>query len=71
MDGQIIQEAECEKLRMNIRYQANTEIADAERNFNMQKAVFETQVNQQKAEAELAYELQVTKATFIDINGCP
>jgi len=50
---------------MNIRYQANTEIADAERNFNMQKAIFETQVNQQKADSELAYELQVKIYYFL------
>ena len=44
---------------MDISYQTQTNIADASREYQMQKAVFDQEVNTKKADAELAYELQV------------
>ncbi|KAL5016886.1 hypothetical protein ScPMuIL_006475 [Solemya velum] len=56
-----IREAECEKARMDARYQADTKIADSSRAFQMQKAAYDMEVNAKKAESELAYELQAAK----------
>jgi len=56
-----IREAECEKARMDAKYDADTKIADASRLYEMQKASFDMEVNARKAEAELAYELQAAK----------
>lgn len=56
-----IKEAECEKSRMDARYEADTKIANSKRQYEMQKANFDVEVNTQKAEAELAYELQAAK----------
>ena len=44
---------------MDVAYQAQTNIADSSREFQMQKAAFDQEVNARKAEAELSYELQV------------
>lgn len=56
-----IREAECEKLKMDAKYAADTKVADSKRQFEMQKAAFDMEVNARKAEAELAYELQSAK----------
>lgn len=56
-----IREAECEKARMDTKYQADAKIADSSREFQMQKAHFDSEVNTRRAEAELAYELQCAK----------
>jgi len=56
-----IREAECEKLRMDSKFEADTKIADSARAYQMQKASFDMEVNRGKAEAELAYELQAAK----------
>nr|BAE93513.1 hypothetical protein similar to Flotillin 2 [Enchytraeus japonensis] len=56
-----IREAECEKVRMDTKYSADTKIANSKRQFEMQKANFDMEVNRSKAEAELAYELQAAK----------
>lgn len=53
------QEAECEKEKMDVAYQAQTNIADSSREYQMQKASYDQEVNARKAEAELSYELQV------------
>ena len=58
----INQEAECEKEKMDVAYQAQTNIADSSREFQMQKAAFDQEVNARKAESELSYELQVNLA---------
>lgn len=44
---------------MDVTYQTQTNIADASREFQMQKAAFDQEVNTKKADAELSYELQV------------
>lgn len=41
----LLQEAECEKLRMDAKYAADTKIADSARMFQMQKAGFDIEVN--------------------------
>ena len=44
---------------MDARYGADTKIANSNREFQMRKADFDQEVNTKKAEAELAYQLQV------------
>ena len=39
------QEAECEKLRMDAKYDADSKIADSARQYQMQKANFDMEVN--------------------------
>ena len=39
------QEAECEKLRMDAKYAADTKVADSKRMYEMQKAAFDMEVN--------------------------
>lgn len=56
-----IREAECEKIKMDSKYRADAIIADSAREYQMQKANFDMEVNARKAEAELAYELQAAK----------
>ena len=46
---------------MDSKYRADAVIADSAREYKMQKAHFDTEVNMQKAEAELSYELQGAK----------
>jgi hypothetical protein len=52
-------EAECTKEMMDVKYSTQAKIADASREYQMNKAAFDQEVNTKKAEAELAYELQV------------
>ena len=40
-----LQEAECEKARMDTKYKADASVADASREFKMQKAHFDSEVN--------------------------
>ncbi|KAK3591507.1 hypothetical protein CHS0354_031613 [Potamilus streckersoni] len=56
-----IREAECEKLKMDTKYAADTKVEDSHRMYQMQKSSFDMEVNAKKAEAELAYELQAAK----------
>lgn len=56
-----IREAECEKAKMDVKYVADTKIANSRRQYEMQKGNFDVEVNARKAEAELAYELQAAK----------
>ena len=44
---------------MDARYAADTKIANSNREFQMRKAEFDQEVNTKRAEAELAYQLQV------------
>ncbi len=48
---------------MDARLQADTKIADSKREFQMRSAEFDQEVNTKKAEAELAYQLQVCEST--------
>ncbi|XP_051786788.1 flotillin-2a isoform X2 [Erpetoichthys calabaricus] len=56
-----IKEAECKKEMMDIKFLADTKMADSKRELEMQKASFNQEVNTKKAEAQLAYELQAAK----------
>ncbi|CAL9684908.1 unnamed protein product [Knipowitschia caucasica] len=56
-----IREAECKKEMMDVKFQADTKMADSRRELELQKATFNQEVNTKKAEAQLAYELQAAK----------
>merc|ERR1719259_1316218 len=56
-----IREAECEKDHMDSKFMADTKIANSEREYKLQKASFDQEVNTARADAELAYELQAAK----------
>ncbi|XP_044733973.1 flotillin-1 isoform X2 [Chrysoperla carnea] len=56
-----IKEAMAEQQRMAALYLNNTEIAKAQRDFELKKAAYDVEVQTKKAEAELAYQLQAAK----------
>ena len=56
-----VQEAAADQASQAARFAADTAIAESERDFSTQKAVYDQQVNARKAEAELAYTLQEAK----------
>lgn len=56
-----IKEAIAEEQRMASRFLNDTEIAKAQRDFELKKAVYDVEVQTKKAEAEMAYELQAAK----------
>ncbi|XP_078536214.1 flotillin-2 isoform X4 [Lissotriton helveticus] len=53
-----IREAECKKEMLDVKYLADTKMADSKRAFELQKAAFSQEVNTKKAESQLAYELR-------------
>ncbi|PAA75480.1 hypothetical protein BOX15_Mlig022213g1 [Macrostomum lignano] len=56
-----IVESQCQRSRMEVRYEMDSRIADSARHFQIQKADFDVEVNRAKAQAELAYNLQSAK----------
>ncbi|XP_029303390.1 flotillin-2a isoform X2 [Cottoperca gobio] len=56
-----IREAECKREMMDVKFLADTKMADSKRELEMEKASFNQEVNTKKAEAQLAYELQAAK----------
>ncbi|KAJ7309088.1 hypothetical protein JRQ81_008400 [Phrynocephalus forsythii] len=56
-----IREAECKKETLDVKFMADTKVADSKRAFEMQKAAFSQEINVKTAEAQLAYELQGAK----------
>ena len=44
-NNNILQEAECDKTKMDTKFSADAKIADASRNYKMQKAGFDQEVN--------------------------
>ncbi|ETE61921.1 Flotillin-2, partial [Ophiophagus hannah] len=56
-----IREAECKKEMLDVKFRADTKVADSKRAFEMQKAAFTQEINMKSAEAQLAYELQGAK----------
>lgn len=56
-----IVESECQRARMDVKYDMDSRIADSSRHFQMQKAAFDVEVNRAKAQSELAYNLQAAK----------
>jgi len=53
-----IRSADARQEGETAKFQAETKIADAEKNYSVQKAIYEADINRQRAEAELAYTLQ-------------
>jgi flotillin len=53
-----IQSANARQEGETAKYQAETKIAEAQKNYSIQKATFDAITNQKKAEAELSYPLQ-------------
>ena len=41
----VLQEAECQKAAMDVRYQVDTKIANASREYQLQQANFDQEVN--------------------------
>ncbi|XP_058019923.1 flotillin-2 isoform X1 [Ahaetulla prasina] len=56
-----IREAECKKEMLDVKFMADTKVADSKRAFEMKKAAFTQEINMKSAEAQLAYELQGAK----------
>ncbi|KAM3854836.1 flotillin-2 isoform 1-T1 [Vipera latastei] len=56
-----IREAECKKETLDVKFMADTKVADSKRAFEMQKAAFTQEINMKSAQAQLAYELQGAK----------
>jgi len=54
-----IKEAIAEEQRMQARYSNDIEIAQSKRDFELKKAAYDMEVQTKKAEADLAYSLQV------------
>ncbi|KAG1714667.1 Flotillin-2 [Nymphon striatum] len=52
-----IREAECEKAAMDVKFGTNTKIEDSHRLYSLQKAHYDSE----KAESQLAYELQAAR----------
>ncbi len=53
-----IQEAHARQEGETAKFEAETKIAEAQKNYSVQKAAYDVEVNRKKAEAELAYTLQ-------------
>ncbi|NXU83891.1 FLOT2 protein, partial [Xiphorhynchus elegans] len=53
-----IWEAECKKEMLNVKFMADTKIAESKRAFELQKAAFTEEVNIKIVEAQLSFELQ-------------
>jgi flotillin len=53
-----IKSAEARQEGETAKYQAETKIAESEKDYSVQKASYEAEVNRERAEAELAYTLQ-------------
>lgn len=56
-----IKEAIAEEQRMASRFLNDTEIAKAQRDFELKRAAYDVEVQTKKAEAEMAFELQAAK----------
>uniref|UniRef100_H2YSA9 Flotillin n=1 Tax=Ciona savignyi TaxID=51511 RepID=H2YSA9_CIOSA len=56
-----IVEARCDKLLMDVKFGADTKVADSERMFEMSQASYQKEVNSKQAEAQLSYQLQAAK----------
>merc|ERR1739844_841466 len=56
-----IKEAECQKAAMDEKFRTQATIEDNTRAFKLQCAKFDEEVNTAKAQAQLAYELEVAK----------
>ena len=66
-----IREAEARRQQMSAKYAADTQVADADRKFQLQKAAYEREVNTERAKAQLASELQQVRAHHRGQRGPP
>ncbi len=53
-----VQAAQARQASREAEFLADTKVAEAEKNYQVQKAAYDAEVNRRKAEAELAYSLQ-------------
>ncbi|KAF5279004.1 hypothetical protein FQA39_LY05682 [Lamprigera yunnana] len=60
-----IKQAIAEEQRMQSVFHNNTQVAKAQRDFELKKAAYDKEVQTQRAEAELAYDLQAAKTKQI------
>ncbi|XP_075042733.1 flotillin-1 isoform X2 [Mixophyes fleayi] len=56
-----IKEAEALQMKVSAQYISEAEMAKAQRDFELKKAMYDLEVNTKKAESDLAYQLQVAK----------
>ena len=56
-----IKEADCKKNSMDAKFETDTKIENDTRQFKLQCATFEKEVNTAKAQSQLAYDLEVAK----------
>ncbi|XP_078272468.1 flotillin-1-like [Rhinoraja longicauda] len=56
-----IKEARAQQQKVSAQYVNEIEVAKAQRDFEVKKAIYDTEVNTRKAESDLAYQLQVAK----------
>uniref|UniRef100_V9KUC3 Flotillin n=1 Tax=Callorhinchus milii TaxID=7868 RepID=V9KUC3_CALMI len=56
-----IKEAKATQQKVSAQYVNEIEVAKAQRDYELKKAVYDMEVNTKKAEADLAYQLQVAK----------
>lgn len=56
-----IKEAEAQQAKVSAQYINEIEMAKAQRDFELKKAMYDLEVNTRKAESDLAYQLQVAK----------
>ncbi|KAK7887029.1 hypothetical protein WMY93_026650 [Mugilogobius chulae] len=57
----VIKEAHAMQQKVAAEYKNEIEMAKAQRDFELKKAVYDVEVNTKKAESEMAYQLQVAK----------
>lgn len=56
-----IKEARAQQQKVSAQYVNEIEVAKAQRDFEVKKATYDTEVNTRKAQSDLAYQLQVAK----------
>lgn len=54
-----VQEAHAMQEKVSAQYKNEIEMAKAQRDYELKKAVYDMEVNSKKAESEMAYQLQV------------
>uniref|UniRef100_UPI00398EBBD0 flotillin-1-like n=1 Tax=Pristiophorus japonicus TaxID=55135 RepID=UPI00398EBBD0 len=56
-----IKEASAQQMKVSAQYVNEIEVAKAQRDYELKKAIYDTEVNTKKAQSDLAYQLQVAK----------
>uniref|UniRef100_A0AAQ5ZUH2 Flotillin n=1 Tax=Amphiprion ocellaris TaxID=80972 RepID=A0AAQ5ZUH2_AMPOC len=57
----VIREAHAMQVKVSAQYKNEIDMAKAQRDYELKKAAYDTEVNTKKAESEMAYQLQVAK----------